>query len=148
MLAKVNGQKDFVAGVIYVVSGVSLFLWSQSYDIGTATRMGPGYFPAVLGIVLASLGLGSIVKGFRASKPDLILKAKLEPLALILGSIVSFGVLISRAGLIPATFVCLLFACFRRTVTHPVELFLTFLLLSAFNVVVFVYALGLPLKLF
>jgi hypothetical protein len=148
MLVKVNGRKDFGAGMIYVVSGIGLFLWSQSYEIGTATRMGPGYFPALLGIILTALGLGAIVKGIRATKLDPIPRHKLEPLFLMLASIVSFGLLIPRAGLVPATFVCLLLACLRRAITHPFEVFFTFAALSAFNLVVFVYALGMPLKLF
>jgi hypothetical protein len=147
MIAKVNGHKDFGAGVIYIVSGISLFFWSQSYEIGAATRMGPGYFPALLGIILTALGLAATVKGVRATKLDPIPKRKLEPLFLILASIVCFGILISRAGLIPATFVCLFIACFRRAIAHPFEVFLMFAALSAFNALVFVYALGLPVKL-
>jgi len=41
MLAKVNGPKDFAAGLIYVSTGTGLFIWSQSYEMGTAVRMGP-----------------------------------------------------------------------------------------------------------
>ena len=63
MLAKVNGPKDFAAGLIYVAMGFGLFFWSQSYEIGTAVRMGPGYFPLGLALVLLGMGLCLVVKG-------------------------------------------------------------------------------------
>jgi putative tricarboxylic transport membrane protein len=122
-----------------VVIGTTVFFMAQQYEVGRAVSMGPGYFPALCGIVLAALGLASIIVGLRTTVPDPIPTHSLEPLILITLSIVSFGLLIERAGLIVATFVCLFLACFRRVFTHPLEVFLTFVVLTAFNVVVFVY---------
>ena len=52
----VKNQKDFFAGLLFIVAGVT-FAWRASrYTIGSAARMGPGYFPLVLGAVLALLG--------------------------------------------------------------------------------------------
>jgi putative tricarboxylic transport membrane protein len=136
---RINGPKEVVAGAIFAVIGTTVFFMSQQYEVGRAISMGPGYFPALCGIVLAVLGLASIVSGLRANVLDPIPKHSLEPLVLITLSIVSFGLLIERTGLIVATFVCLFFACFRRVFTHPLEVFLTFVVLTAFNIIVFVH---------
>ncbi len=63
-------------------------------------------------------------------------------------SIVSFGLLIDRAGLVVATFVCLFFACFRRVFTNPIEVFLTYSVLTIFNILVFIYAFGMTIPIF
>lgn len=148
MWNKINGQKDFCAGIIYIVSGSIFYLLAQEYRMGSATNMGPGYFPAMLGILLVALGVGAVFQGIRAKEPDPIPTHKLEPLILILASIISFGLLIERAGLIIATFVCILLACFRRALTNPIEVFLTFAALTIFNYVVFIYAFDMVMPVF
>jgi hypothetical protein len=137
-----------VAGAIFAVAGVVFFAMSQQYDIGTATAMGPGYFPALLGICLTLLGLGSIVKGILAKHYDPIDAHSIEPLILILLSIVSFALLIERAGLVVATFVSIFLACFRRALSHPIEVFAVFLVLTTFNLIVFIYAFGMTIPVF
>jgi Tripartite tricarboxylate transporter TctB family len=53
----VKNQKDFFAGIMFTVLGVAFAVGSRSYNMGDASHMGPGYFPFVLGIILAVLGL-------------------------------------------------------------------------------------------
>ena len=51
-----KSQKDFFSGLMFMCVGVA-FAWGASgYTIGTGARMGPGYFPLVLGVLLALLG--------------------------------------------------------------------------------------------
>lgn len=148
MLHKIMAPKSFFAGLIYMLAGSGFFLWSQSYRIGTATRMGPGYFPALLGIVLFCIGVGAVFVGLRSRKPDPIEKISIEPLVLISLAVISFGLLIKPLGLIPATAVCLFFACFRRLLVKPLEVLALFVGISAFNYLVFIYAFGLPIRPF
>src|SRR5690606_15795292 len=54
---RLRNQQDFWAGVMFTLIGVLFAFFSTSYEVGTAARMGPGYFPLVLGILLAVLGL-------------------------------------------------------------------------------------------
>ncbi len=147
-VSQINGKKNFYAGLIYIAIGLLAFFWSQEYDIGTAAHMGPGYLPALLGLVLLAVGTISVIVGYRSRTPDPIQKYKLEPLFLILASIISFGLLIDRVGLIAAIFVAVFFACFRRLLTHPVEVFLTFAGLAVFCGVVFIYLFGMVIPLF
>ena len=147
-ITQIRGVKSFYAGLIYVVLGGVAFVWSHDYEIGDATHMGPGYFPALLGICLVGIGLISVVNGYRSKAIDPISKHKLEPLILVLASIVSFSVLIESAGLVVAIFVSVLLVCFRRALTNPLEVFLTFLVLVVFSAVVFVHFFGMVIPLF
>ncbi len=145
---RIVGAKDFYAGIIYLAVGLGAVLWSREYPLGNATQMGPGYFPQLLGIVLLLIGLACAVRGIRASAPDEVTPYRLEPFLLILASIVSFALLIDHAGLVATIFVSVLLACFRRAISHPVEVFLTFVVLAAFSSIVFVHLFGMRLPLF
>ena len=54
---RIKSQKDFFAGLMFLLVGLAFAWGSGSYSIGTGARMGPGYFPMVLGVLLAVLGL-------------------------------------------------------------------------------------------
>ena len=53
----IKSQKDLLAGLMFTLTGAAFTLGAREYDMGTAGRMGPGYFPLVLGIILAGLGI-------------------------------------------------------------------------------------------
>lgn len=148
MAIVIKGPKDVIAGTFFAVVGVALFTLSQDYRMGTAVSMGPGYFPALCGIALALLGIGAVIKGLTAREYDPIPDHPIVPLILILLSIVSFALLIERAGLVVATFVCLFFACFQRVFTRPLEVLAIFVVLTAFNIIVFVYLFEMTLPIF
>lgn len=53
---KIKSQRDFFSGLLFVAVGAAFAWGASTYPVGRATRMGPGYFPFVLGVVLAALG--------------------------------------------------------------------------------------------
>lgn len=53
---RIKSQKDFFAGLMFMAVGVAFAWGATTYNVGEAARMGPGYFPLVLGILLAALG--------------------------------------------------------------------------------------------
>jgi len=53
---RIRSQSDFWSGVLFIVAGVAIAMLAQDYRLGTAARMGPGYFPTLLGALLALLG--------------------------------------------------------------------------------------------
>jgi predicted MFS family arabinose efflux permease len=148
MLARVNAPKELIAGAIYIVVGTALFFGAQNYPIGTARQMGPGYFPALVGLVLLAFGIAAFVKGLLAKKQDPLPDNKVMPLVMLLASVISFALLIESAGLVIASFFCIGFACYQRWRTKPLEVFLTYLGVTIFNVVVFIEIFGLPFKIF
>jgi hypothetical protein len=53
---KIKSQKDFAAGAMFSAAGVAFAWGATTYTIGEGARMGPGYFPLMLGVVLSLLG--------------------------------------------------------------------------------------------
>jgi hypothetical protein len=54
---RIRNHRDFWAGMMFLVMGVLFVIFSQAYQLGTAARMGPGFFPTMLGALMALLGL-------------------------------------------------------------------------------------------
>jgi hypothetical protein len=67
---KIRNQRDFWSGVLFVITGVLFMILSRQYQFGTAAKMGPGYFPTVLGGMMAVLGLMLMVPAMRAKSPQ------------------------------------------------------------------------------
>jgi hypothetical protein len=98
---KIRNPKNFWSGVMFLALGLGFALFAQNYDMGTAQRMGPAYFPTVLGALLALIGLGIAIGGLaREGHDGKIDKLHFGPIAWIIGAIVVFGVLLRPAGLV------------------------------------------------
>lgn len=117
----VKNQKDFYAGLMFGVVGAAFAWGATSYTIGNAARMGPGYFPLVLGIILALLGAAIVIESLmlaRESDGGKIGAWAWRPLLYIIGANLAFGVLlgglprfgIPAMGLIAAIFALTLIA--------------------------------------
>ena len=93
---RIKSQKDFFSGLLFIVVGVAFAWGATSYKVGDAARMGPGYFPLMLGILLAILGL---VVTFNAlivetEDGDKIGSIAWKPLFFIILANLTFGVLL------------------------------------------------------
>lgn len=142
----IRGPSDFWAGIIYIAFGTTALIAAQDYGMGTALRMGPGYFPTVLAGLLTLIGLISAVRGLR-SEGEQVSGLSWRGILLIGGPIVLFALLIRGAGLLIA--LPLLIMCSAYASTH-FNLLRTVLLaagLTAFCALVFVKGLGIPLPL-
>ena len=93
---KIKSQKDFFAGLMFTIVGVGFAWGATTYNVGTGARMGPGYFPLMLGILLAIIGLavifGSLVVETVDGEP--VGKIAWKPLVFIIGANVIFGILL------------------------------------------------------
>ena len=139
-------DKDFLAGLLFVLIGGLALAIARDYPMGSAMRMGPGYFPAVLGGILFAFGAYLMVRGVRAAQ-----KVKVEwsgkPLALITLSILLFGFTLERLGMVPATILLLFAAALAGREFRFREVLLLSAVMSAFSVAVFIYGLKLPYPL-
>ena len=89
-------QKDFFSGLMFTAVGASFALGAKSYEVGDAARMGPGYFPLMLGVILAILGVIVTVQSFTKGGPggDKIGAFAWRPLGFVLGANLAFGALL------------------------------------------------------
>jgi hypothetical protein len=93
---KIKSQKDFFSGLIFVVIGIAFAWGATTYNIGEGARMGPGYFPLVLGILLAAIGSFTIFEAMVVETEDgePVGKIAWRPLFFIIGSNVVFGIML------------------------------------------------------
>ena len=98
---KIKNQKDFWAGFMFMAFGLFFAGFGTQYSIGTAIRIGPGYFPTALGVIVILLGIVILVGGLSAKAiAEKVDKFNWPTLLLILGPIVLFGLLLKPVGLI------------------------------------------------
>jgi Tripartite tricarboxylate transporter TctB family len=141
---QLRGSKSLYAGATFIAIGIFTVTQAARYEFGTATRMGPGYFPICLGIVIFLLGAVTIVKAVIVGEVDPVEPWELAPLFLLLAGVVAFGLLIDRAGLVAATFGVVLLSCYARLRKRWLEILVMCLFLSTLAVGIFVYGLRLP----
>jgi Tripartite tricarboxylate transporter TctB family len=149
---RLNGKRavtDILAGLIFVAFGLGFAITSLSYELGTPLRMGPGYFPLVLGGILVFLGLLIAGKGFVSSTP-----AEERPgsvpwraLALIVLALLFFGLTVRGLGLVPATAVTALLTALASYRTGILTAMAVAAGLTVLCVLIFVVALQLRLPL-
>ena len=93
----IKSQKDFYSGLMFMLIGGAFAWGATSYSVGTGARMGPGYFPLLLGIVLAVLGAGilfySLVEHTEDGEP--VGKFAWRPIVFVLGANIAFGILLA-----------------------------------------------------
>jgi hypothetical protein len=139
--------KDILAGSIFILFGGAFALVSLTYEVGTPLRMGPGYFPLVLGGVLAVLGIAIVGKGFLAGEGESLGPIPWVALGLIVASVIFFGVTVRGLGMVPSLLVTTLLAAFAGHGTGIRWAVAIAAGLTALCVGIFVFALQLRLPL-
>ena len=146
---RIGNPKDFWSGVMFLGVGLAFVVLSQDYQMGTAQRMGPGYFPTLLGGLLATLGLVIAIQGLRAAATadGEIDRFHFGPLLVVLGAVALFGALLRPAGLFVALLVLIGVSAyasheFRLREVIPLAALLVVLVLA-----VFIWGLGLVIPL-
>src|SRR6185312_5466733 len=98
-------HKDYIGGSLMVLLGLGVILQGTTYEIGALTRMGPGYFPVALGVILVALGLAIAVGAkFVLVGEEKRLPPEWRSWCCVGISIVAFVVLGKYGGLVPASF--------------------------------------------
>ena len=140
-------RKDFDAGILYIALGGFFAVFAQNYPMGSAVRMGPAYFPTVLGWMLVGLGLVVFLRSFflHGEAPR---KTNWRPLTFILASVMAFGFLLDTGGLIAASFALMFISALGGWDFRWKEQLINAVLMTAVTVGIFHYGLGLPFKLF
>jgi hypothetical protein len=142
----IRGTKDFWTGLIYIFFGSGAILIARDYDMGRAVKMGPAYFPTVLGGLLILIGILSITRSFLKEGTP-IGSFTFRGLGLVVVSVVLFGLIVRGAG-VAIALPLLVFA--SASASKRFQWVPTLLLasgLTVFCVFVFLKGLGVPLPL-
>jgi hypothetical protein len=140
-------HQDLWAGLLLLATGVAALVFARGYPAGTVLRMGPGYFPTVLGGILVLFGLYVAIMGLRRGGA---IPAGWSPRALVVVplAMVLFGVLVEHAGFVPALVVLVVGSAAAGREFRLGEVVVLTALLTVLSVAVFIWGLGLPYPLF
>lgn len=143
-------NKDFLSGLIFLAFGLAAaYIADRDYPMGTLMRMGPGNFPVYLGGILGLFGIYLMARGLgwpgKAGAPA---AWHWRPVGCIVASMLVFGFLLPRLGLVPALVAMFLVAAFGGREFRWGEVLVLTAVMTVFAVGVFVYLLKLPFQLF
>ena len=138
-------SKDFLAGLVFLAIGAAAIVVAREYPFGSAMRMGSGYFPTVLGAILALFGMFLTVRGVRAGDGAAIAWGW-RPLAGVVGAMLVFGFVMPRLGMVPALVGMFFAAAAGGREFRVVEVLVLTAVMTAFAAVVFLYVLKLPFQ--
>ncbi|MGH6784971.1 MAG: tripartite tricarboxylate transporter TctB family protein, partial [Sphingomicrobium sp.] len=144
MTIKIKAPKDFWAGLMFIGVGLFFMAWALThYQMGTAVRMGPAYFPAVLGGLLGFLGILVLIESVTVDGPR-VPRFAFRPLVLISAACVIYGYTMKPLGLIIATALLVFISAFGGHEFKWKEVTILYIVLIVFSVLVFVKGLTLP----
>ena len=143
---KIQSKKDFYAGVLFTFVGLFTLLVARRYPVGTASRMGPGYFPYMLGGALAIVGLVIAVRSLWV-RGESIKPWVLRPLLLVTGAVIGFALLVRPLGLVLATLTLIITSSLGNTEFRIGEVAVLCLVLIGMAVVLFAWGLGIPFNI-
>ncbi len=138
-------RANALCGAIFVALGAAFAIQSLRLDLGTAFRMGPGYFPLGLAVLLVVLGGTILVQSLRV-KGEAIGAVAWRGMLLILPAPVFFGLTVRGLGFLPSIFITCLIACFASRRMGPLWALLLSAAVTAFAWAVFLKGLGLPFR--
>jgi hypothetical protein len=140
--------KDVIAGLTLAAFGVAFAIGAMTYTVGSPVRMGPGFFPLIVGALLAVLGVAIAIRPALDGEEGAITVPTWRGLVLILGAIVLFGLTVRGLGLVPSIFLTTLIASLASQRTRVMGAFVLAVSLTALCVLIFVVGLSLRLPLF
>jgi len=143
---KILRSTDFLSGAILLAIGIAALYIGQGYRIGTASQMGPGYFPVMLALGLSGIGIILIFNAWRTLEPEQVAGGTLRAVFFPLLAVVVFGLVIDRLGLVISLMLLLLISVLGSDQTRWKEVPFLIVGAVAFALLVFVYGVGLQVK--
>ena len=146
-ILKIKNQEDFWAGLMFVGFGALAIWLSTEYPMGTASRMGPGYFPTYLGGIMLVLGAIVAAMSFKTEGEN-ITPFAWKPMIMLSLGFIFFGWGIDNVGFVPSLFGMILLTALGGSAFKIGEVLIMSVLLIAGAVGVFIYGIELPYPLF
>ena len=144
----IKSKKDLYSGLMFIFIGGFFALWALNYPMGSAVRMGPAYFPSILGWITAALGVIIAIRGFTVPDAPPTL-TQWKPFIMILGAAVLFGLFMDVFGLgfVAAVFAAVFVCAYGGYEFRWKEALIESIILVVLCWGMFVYGLGLPFRL-
>jgi NADH:ubiquinone oxidoreductase subunit 2 (subunit N) len=139
----IRRSQDLYTGLTFIAFGLAAVFFARPLRFGTAAQMGPGYFPSVLGGILALLGLVILIRSVWSTGTR-VSPLALRPLLFVTAAVVAFGVLLRPMGLVVATLALVVVARLADREFRVTESALLALFLAVVATGLFVYGLRLP----
>jgi len=146
MKSELRDNKDFWAGITFMITGAAGIVIAWRYPFGTTLRMGPGYFPIVLCGIMIVFGLIIIAKGLRRNE-KIMGTWSVRALIVLPVSLVLFGILMRHAGFLPALVALIFGSAAAGKEFRFLEVLLLTGLLTLLSYIVFIWGMGLPYPL-
>lgn len=143
---EIKSPKDFWSGLMFVAFGLFFMVVARNYRMGTATSMGPGYFPTMLGGLMALLGGVIFFQSF-VVRGQPVAAMSFRPLFFIVLSLLLFGYLIEPIGTVFALALLIILSALAGHEFKLKEVLILSIALILFSALVFVKGLGLPFPL-
>jgi hypothetical protein len=147
MKTPLQQNRDFLAGMLFLLIGGIGFYVALSYPFGSLEKMGPGYFPRVLSGILIVFGLVTLVRGLKSEE-------RVQgtwgwfPLAMLTASLAAFGFLIEHVGLIPALVAMFFISAYAGKEAKFLEVLALTVVMCITATAIFIWGLKLPYPLF
>ena len=144
---KIRSQEDFWSGLMFVGFGVLAIVVARDYPMGSAMRMGPGYFPTLIGGCLVVLGAAITAAGFR-TQGEGIGRFPWRAIFLLSAAFAWFAWGIDNVGFIPALAVLIVLSSLSSRDHKWIEVAIETAVLIVGCWAIFIYGIGLPFPLF
>jgi hypothetical protein len=106
---RIRNHRDFWSGVLFIATGLLFMVLSRQYNLGTAAKMGPGYFPTILGGLMAALGVLIMLPAFAKRGPEVrVDKVDFKSIVLILVAVAVYAATLPKLGFIVSLFLLIM----------------------------------------
>jgi Tripartite tricarboxylate transporter TctB family len=147
-MKRIRDPRDFLSGLLFVAFGAGAVVLGRRYTFGTTAEMGPGFFPTVLGSLLALMGVVACGRSLRTGAPAAAMdRLRARPVVLVLGPVVGFAVALPKLGLVVASMLLVVLSRFAAPGFRWVEVLVFSCLLTLLCAAIFVWGLRMPMLL-
>jgi hypothetical protein len=147
-MKRLRDPRDFWSGVLFIAFGAAAVVLGRRYAFGSVAEMGPGFFPTVLGSLLALMGVIACARAVRPGKAEAGIGAvRARPVVFVLGSVVAFAVALPSLGLVVASMLLVVLSRLAAPGFRWVEVLVFASLLTLSCALVFLWGLKMPMLL-
>jgi hypothetical protein len=138
--------RDVAGGLLVAALGLGFLLFGRELEMGNSFRMGPGYFPTILSLLMMALGGAMIILAWRAPhEEDAFSHVPWRGVILVVGSVLFFGLTLRSLGLAPVILIVVLVCAWASCYASLPSSALLAVGIAAFCTLLFIRGLGLPL---